>query len=465
MQFINGEHIHIIGVGGFGMSAIARILLERGFKVSGSDRRGNALTAALERDGATIYIGHEATHINGADKVIATSAVPDDHIEIVAANAAELPVYRRRDVLAALMADHKVIAVAGTHGKTTTSSMVVHILRECGLDPSYIVGGVMANTGTNAGVGSQPLFVIEADEYGDMFLGLQPDTIILTSLEYDHPDFFPTEAAMLDKFRAFLELLQPGGTLISCADYPLIRTMLETLPGRSHNRITYGMGDEQSASMQVHQLQTEGDTTTFELHVVTGGQISINAGKVALAVPGAYNALNAVGALAAADVHQAMLPNAIQATAGFKSTGRRFEVRGEAHDVIVVDDYAHHPTAIKATLQAARQRYPERTLWAVWQPHMYSRTQQLLDTYRSAFSDADTLLVTDIYAAREEPIPGVDGASTAAQIDHTTARHSGDLAATAQILLQEVQPNSVIVIMSAGDAPQIGEQFLAEYRS
>jgi len=465
MQFVDGEHVHIIGVGGFGMSAIARILLERGFKVSGSDRRGNDLTGALKRDGAAIYIGHEATHINGADKVIATSAVPDDHIEIVAAYAAEVPVYRRRDVLTALMTDHKVIAVAGTHGKTTTTSMVVHILRECGLDPSYIVGGVMANTGTNAGVGSQPLFVIEADEYGDMFLGLQPDTIVLTSLEYDHPDFFPTEAAMLDKFRAFLELLQPGGTLIACVDYPLIRTMLEALPERGHNRITYGMGEERAASMQVHKLQTEGSTTTFELHVVTGGQISINAGPVELAVPGAHNALNAVGALAAVDVHQAMLPNAIQAIASFKSTGRRFEIRGEVYDVIVVDDYAHHPTAIKATLQAARQRYPGRIVWAVWQPHMYSRTQQLLDAYRTAFSDADAVVVTDIYAAREEPITGVDGASTAAQIDHANARHAGDLASTAALLLKEVRPNSVIVIMSAGDAPQVGEQFLAGYRS
>jgi UDP-N-acetylmuramate--alanine ligase len=458
MQFAPDARVHIIGIGGFGMSAIARILLERGHVVSGSDRRPNALTDALAADGATIGIGHAAAHVNGADAVIATSAAPDDHIEIVAAHDADIAVYRRRDVLAELMADQKVIAVAGTHGKTTTTSMIVQVLQACGRDPSYIVGGVMANTGTNAGVGQQSLFVVEADEYGDMFLGLRPDTIVLTSLEYDHPDFFDTEAAMLEKFKAFLALLKPGGTLIACVDYPLIR---DILPERGYNVITYGLGDTHAASMQGHRIRTEGSQTVFDLLVVTGGQISINAGTVHLSVPGEHNVLNAIAALTAADVHQAMMPDAIEAITAFKSTGRRFELRGEARDVLVIDDYAHHPTAIKATLEATRQCYPDRQVWAVWQPHMYSRTQQLIDAYVTAFGAADAVLVTDIYAAREEPIPGVDGAHTADRIPN--AQYSGDLTTTAAYLLANVQPGSVIVIMSAGDAPQIGEQFLADY--
>ena len=204
MQFIPGQRIHCIGVGGFGISAIARILLLRGFPVSGSDRNSNAFTEALSRDGATIYKGHAAEQVNAADMVIATSAVGDDHVEVAAARERGIPVYKRQDILAPLMEGNTVIAVAGTHGKTTTTSMIVHILHECGKDPSYIVGGTLASTGTNAGVGKDNVFVIEADEYDNMFHGLRPHIIVLTSIEYDHPDFFKSEDEMLASFSQFL---------------------------------------------------------------------------------------------------------------------------------------------------------------------------------------------------------------------------------------------------------------------
>lgn len=462
MRFESGQRVHLIGVGGFGISAIARVLLERGYDVSGSDAKANTLTEALARDGATIYSGHDVSNVTGADIVIATSAVDETHVEVKAAREAGLPVYRRRDVLQALLENHRVIAVAGTHGKTTTTSMIVHIMREAGRDPSYIVGGVLASTGTNAGVGTGDVFVIEADEYDHMFLGIQPNVAVLTSLEYDHPDFFESEAAMQDVFKQFVEQIQPGGTLVACADYLTLHPLMDAHHAHG-DVVSYGV--RESAAMEGHNLRTEDGATDFDLHIITGGTINVNLGTVSIPLWGEHNVLNALAAMTAADLAGVVFQEAQAALSTFQSTGRRFEVRGTADDVVVVDDYAHHPTAIRMTLAAARARYPDRTIWAVWQPHMYSRTQQLIDDYAGAFGDADYVLVTAIYAAREAPIPGVDSAWTAGKLNHPDARGSGGLNATADLLLHEVQPGSVILIMSAGDAPQVGARFLEAYRA
>lgn len=456
------KHIFCIGIGGFGISAIARILLERGYRISGSDRRANDLTNALARDGAAVYIGHDAANLGDADLVIATSAVSADHVEVATAHERGIPVYKRRDILADLMRDQTVIAIAGTHGKTTTTSMIVHILRTVGMDPSFIVGGVMPGLGVNAGVGRGSAFVIEADEYDYMFLGLSPDLIVLTSVEYDHPDFFSSEAAMTRVFADFLARLRPGGHVVACSDYPLVESLLAELP--SHVAVTR-YGQTEAAAMQIHNLVAADGGVRFDLHLHTGGQIAVNMGAVTLAVPGSHNALNAVAALAACDLHGVGFPLALPALANFSGTGRRFDLRGERDDIIIIDDYAHHPTAIRTTLQAARALYLDRTLWAVWQPHMYSRTRALIEAYRYAFVEADHVLVTDIYAAREGAIDGVDGAWAAAQIHHDASRYSGDLNATTALLLAEVRPHAVIVIMSAGDAPEIGVRFLENNRT
>ncbi len=442
------QRIHIVGIGGAGMSAIARILLLQGNTISGSDRSaGNSLTAALVAGGAIVHQGHAADHVQGADLVLATSAVPDDHVELAAARASGIPVYRRRDYMAQLMRGKKVIAVAGTHGKTTTTAMIVHLLRECSHDPSYIVGGVMANTNTNAGVGSGDAFVIEADEYGDMFHGLRPDVVVLTNLEYDHPDYFTSEAAMLGSFIRFLripgETMHPG-RLIVCSDSPLaLRAAAES----SREVTTYGsQGDYRLIG---------GEPDQFD--VMHGDRVI---GRVRLDLPGDHNALNALAALLAVDLQ----PEAFAALATYRSTGRRFEIRGEVNDVVVIDDYAHHPTAIGVTLEAARQRYPGRAVWAVWQPHMYTRTRTLIEDYASAFDAADHVIVTDIYAAREAPIVGVDGSWTASRIRHPDSRYSGGLADTTTLLVSEVLAPAVIVVMSAGDAPQISAGFLSARR-
>lgn len=417
------QRVHLIGIGGAGLSAIARILLERGVAVSGSDRMPNPLAEVLQRDGAHVFYGHDAAHVTGADAVIVTSAAPPDHVEIAAAKAAGIPVYKRADVIASIMAGQTAICVAGTHGKTTTTAMIAHILRQTGRDPSYIVGGTLPLTGTNAGVGQGGAFVIEADEYDYMFLGLRPEIAVITNAEWDHPDFFPTPELLLDAFRRFIALIPPDGTLIACADDPGSASLMAEARCRV---IPYG-------------------------YPYT---------PIPLSIPGRHNLYNAHAAILAAGTQGVSRDEAAAALATFAGAGRRFDVRFDRDGIAVIDDYAHHPTAIRATLEAARSRYPDRALWAVWQPHTFSRTRALWADYLSAFADADHVVVTDIYAARE----GADGVTTAARfvsaLSHPDAQHAPSLADAAALLNTEVRAPAAILIMSAGDAPEIGVRFL-----
>ncbi|GAB4521548.1 MAG: UDP-N-acetylmuramate--L-alanine ligase [Anaerolineae bacterium] len=445
-----GQHIHLVGIGGFGISAIARVLLGQGYRVSGSDRSRNTLTDALARDGVTIHEGHAAEYVEGADALIITSAAAADHVEVQAARARGIPVYKRNDIIAEIMRDKTVIAIAGTHGKTTTTAMVTHILRVNGHDPSYIVGGIMGNTGTNAGVGQGRAFVIEADEYDHMFLGLFPNIAVLTSIEYDHPDFFQTEAAMVDAFRRFAHLVDD--ILIACAAQAGVREILKSERFAART-ITYGQGNVYAANIHMEDTRQVFD-------VVYQGN---NVATVTLPLPGEHNIQNAIGAMLAAHQQGITFHESAAALATFKSTGRRFEVRGEANGIIVIDDYAHHPTAIAYTLAAARVRYPDHMVWAVWQPHTYSRTAQLLPDYAVAFSQAHRVIVTDIYAARETATEEtITGQAAADALHHAKVTFIPALDEAAAYLLAQVQSPAVIVIMSAGDAPRIGERFLRE---
>ncbi|MDX2078736.1 MAG: UDP-N-acetylmuramate--L-alanine ligase [bacterium] len=460
MEFIAGQKIHFIGIGGFGISAIARILLERGFSISGSDKNANALTEALARDGATIYIGHAPEYVHGADMVIRTSAVKDDHVEVVEANRLNIPVYKRQDILASLMKNDFVIAIAGTHGKTTTTAMATHVLRHCEADPSYIVGGIMANTGTNAGVGKYEIFVIEADEYDNAFWGIPANLVVLTNIEYDHPDFFVNDTVMLDSFRKFLDNIREHATLVVCADSPSAMKLANEQKAKSRTVYTYGI--HQPADVMAKNIRVEADKTHFD--IITKHPLESMGELVpSLTLPliGNHNVQNALGALlAVVTIRYTNFDRIPEGFETFKSTGRRFEIRGERDGIIVIDDYAHHPTAIKMTLEGAKMRYPNHTLWAVWQPHMYSRTQALISDYATAFYAADKVVVTDIYAARENPIDGVDGEWTTKQISHPYKHYGGDLEATAKFLRMNVESPAVVLIMSAGDAPKIGELLL-----
>ncbi len=467
MRFIRGQHIHFVGIGGAGLSSIARVLLERGgYTISGSDRVGNSLTEALARDGAIIYQGHDAANIKGASMLIISSAVRDNP-EVNAAKAARIPVYKRKDILASLMAGKTVIAVAGTHGKTTTTAMIVHMLRELGADPSYIVGGVMRNTGTNAGVGKGDIFVIEADEYDDMYHGLRPNVIILTNVEYDHPDYFRSEDELMFSFRRFVDLMpKNNGNLFYCAENVNAHVVAESV---RYKYLVDAYGFTENGVLFADNIRNEPDGTRFALVSTIGDRMKgwPNA-ETHLALAGQHNVLNALGATCAmlAVRGVADLKKYAAALETFKGTERRFELRGEKNAVAVIDDYAHHPTAIRATLEAARSRYPEREIWAVWQPHTYSRTRALADDYAAAFGSANHVLVTDVYAARENAPDDSDAARFAAQmtarIQHADARHTGTLDATTAVLRSDVKAPAVILIMSAGDAPQIGKDYLTE---
>ncbi len=455
-------HVHIVGIGGAGMSAIARLLLDSGVKVSGSDRQANDITRALEKGGATIYEGHDAANVSGATVLLASSAVKDDNPELVAARAAGIPILNRRETFPYLLPDKTQIAVAGTHGKTTTTALIVHLLRETGHDPSYIIGGIMLNTGDNAHAGKGSAFVVEADEYGDMFLGLNPKIAVITNIEHDHPDIFPTMDDVMKAFRNFVARLPDDGLLIACADDQHALTLLHERKAAGKPVESYGIDNPNADWSAVSSDHDDVETTDFVVRCFRHGQLVRK--HVQSPMAGEHNVRNVLAALAAVHTYGVPLDAAIPALATFQGTGRRFEIMGQAGGVTVISDYAHHPTAIRATLQAARQRYGKAPIWAVWQPHTYSRTRLLANEFAHAFGSANHALITDIYAAREQPQPGdpapADLARMATAAGHPDARASGNLDSTADVLRREVRPGDVVIIFSAGDAPKIGEALL-----
>lgn len=453
LQLVPGQRVHFIGIGGSGLSAIARILLLQGYQVSGSDLRHNSETVALQSLGATIYLGHEPAYVNGAEFVIATSAVKENHAEILSAQAQGIPVYRRFDIMSAIMDGSIAIAVAGTHGKTTTTSMIVHVLKQTGQDPSYIVGGIMANTATNADIGSGKAFVIEADEYGNMFHGLKPLIEVVTSVEYDHPDFFENPNELVESFTRFVALLPDDGLLIICANDITAQIFARNRQVTGLPTETYGI--DTIADWRALNVRYEGGITLYDLE-----HEKEILGTVALRIPGQHNILNSLAALVVAYHQDVSLLDAIDALASFKGAGRRFDVREDKNEIAIIDDYAHHPTAIKTTINAAIQRYPEREIWAVWQPHTYSRIQALWDDYLSAFDEAHHVIVTDIYAAREANNPEVTSAAFVRELVHPGKFHAPTLDDAVKLLSTYVESPSAILIMSAGDAPQIGINFL-----
>ncbi len=454
LQLVPGQHIHLVGIGGTGLSAIARILLEQGYHITGSDRSRNAFTEALEADGAIVYEGHDPTHVIGAEMVIISSAIPRENVEVLAAHAQGIPVYKRADVMSAIMSGDVGIAIAGTHGKTTTTAMTAHILIETGRDPSYIIGGILPTTGRNAGAGRGRAFVVEADEYDNMFHGLSPQVEVITNVEYDHPDFFRSPHELTESFSHFVGLLPRDGLLVACADDPVAMIFADNRTVVDLPVATYGIHNTR-AMWQARNIRHMPDNTTFDVY-----RHGENLGTVTLKVPGEFNVLNALAALIVADHEDVPFAEASSALSTFRGAGRRFDIRAEMDGVVIVDDYAHHPTAIHATIAAARQRYPEHEIWAVWQPHTYSRTAALQDQYQQAFTQAHHVLVTDIYAAREKPIAGITAASVASGIDNPDVHHTPSLEDAARFLVERVNAPAVILIMSAGDAPRIGELFI-----
>ncbi len=451
------KHIHLIGIGGTGLSAIALILLQNGYVISGSDRESSPLFNAITEAGAQTVLGHAPEHIKNPDLVIRSSAVPDDNLEVVAALSKGIPVLKRRDFLPELTKGKETLAVAGSHGKTTTTAMLIWILHCLGKDPSFISGGVINQLACNAQAGSGTHFVIEADEYDHMFLGLTPKIAIITNIEHDHTDCFPTPADYLAAFKAFMQQVEPDGKALMCINDPETRSLKTDLAGIKPNFLGYGTTPD--VDFLAKNIAYIDGYPQFELSYRKDLGWAENLGTVRLCVPGHHNVLNATGALGA--IHQLGLPvnDAIQAIGDFTGAGRRFEILGNVNNVTIIDDYGHHPSEIAATLEAAHSRYPGQRIWAVWQPHTYSRTQNLAEGFVQALDLADRVLVLQIYAAREKD-PGYSSEQIVRALTTNKALYAPSFELATEYLLKTLTSGDVVIVFSAGDATKLSRVLL-----
>ena len=450
-------HIHLVGIGGTGLSAIARVLLESGFTVSGSDMQDSPLAQAVREAGAQVFIGHTAGNIAGADQIVRSSAIPDENVEVQQAYNTGVPVLKRADFLGQLMEGRQGIAVAGTHGKTTTSAMIAWMLYALGQDPSFIVGGVINNLETNARSGHGSSFVIEADEYDHMFLGLQPHIAVITNVEHDHPDIYPSPADFYEAFQDFLGCINPDGLLLLCGDDTGAMDLMTTAKVKGIKTLTYGIRNPDVNYRAKNLKPVPGSGYTFNILMANDLRVL----PIRLQVPGEYNVLNALAAFAVADQMGLRLKAAANALSEFPGTGRRFDELGEAGGVMVVDDYAHHPTEIQATLTAARWRYPGRELWVVWQPHTYSRTQTLFDAFAACFEKADHVVVSEVYRSREPVDPDFSAQQVVQAMRNQDVYFVPVLKDIPGFLLARLKPDDVLLVFSAGDADQVSAQVFA----
>jgi len=448
------QRVHLIGIGGAGLSAIARVLLEQGAEVSGSDLVISPVAEALARDGVWVFEGHDAENVVGADLVVVSSAVPEDNVEVQSARATGISVLKRPAFLGCMMEGKQSVAVAGAHGKTTTTAMISTMLLEVGRDPTFVVGGVIAGLDTNARAGKSDLFVIEADEYDRTFLSLKPRVAVITNVEHDHPDCYPTFDDFRAAFEAFADLVPRDGLLAVCWDDPVARQIGEHRRAAGKQTLFFGL--EEGAEWRAENMRPN-FAGGVDFLAVRGGE---TLGLVRLRVPGAHNTSNAMAALAVTDYLGVSFRVARDALRTFRGVARRFEIKGEVDGVVVVDDYAHHPTEIRATLQAARERFPDRPLWAVWQPHTYSRTSALSTEFAQAFDAADHVILLPIYPARETDTLGICSADVAAAMAYPDVRCVGSLEEAVVWLGTEVRPGDVVLTLGAGDGDRVGEWLL-----
>lgn len=460
-------HVHLLGIGGAGLSAIAQVLLEMGVRVSGSDRQISPRTARLMDAGATVYPQQAAANLSDLppharpDVVLISSAVPPENPERQAAEQLNIPVVKRNDFLSVLLSGRRVIGIAGTHGKSTTTAMTVKVLSEGGLDVGYIIGTDLPGFG-NAHAGTHEIFVIEADEYDRMFLGLQPQVAVITNVEWDHPDCYPTPQSFTQAFVEFVERVQPDGCVISCTDDAGAEALRLKKQGAQKNRPTWiRYGTDATAHMRGLNPQPVPESG-LRTPVQWNGT---PAGEMALQVLGMHNLRNALAAASVGQWCGVPFAKIWESLHTFAGTARRLEQKGIANEVLVFDDYAHHPTEVRATLAALRQRFPQRRVWAVFQPHTFSRTHELLTEMSNSFEDADCVLVTDIYAAREQDTGRVHARDIVTGSNHASIQHTPTLADATAHLVQHVAPGDVVVTLGAGDGYQIGEALLAQLDS
>lgn len=452
-MFKRYQQIHFVGIGGSGMSGIAEILLTLGYRVTGSDLRRGEAVERLERMGAKVFTGHEAAHTEGAHVVVYSSAVMPDNIEVQVARQRGIPVIPRAEMLAELMRLKYGIAVAGTHGKTTTTSMIGAVLAEGHLDPTIVVGGRVASFGSNARLGQGEFLVAEADESDGSFLKLAPTIAVVTTIDAEHLDHYGSLPAIRDAFAAFVGKVPFYGSAVLCLDQPNIQMLI---PHVGKRVITYGL--ESGADLVARRLHLQGLTSRFEVF-----QRGTSLGQCTLGVPGRHNVSNALAAIAVGLDLEIPFATIQRALVGFSGVQRRFQVLGQAAGVTVVDDYGHHPTEIRATLAAAKAGFDCRVV-TIFQPHRYTRTLHLRQDFLTAFNQADVLAVMDVYAAGEAAIPGVTGEDLAEGIrahGHRRVSYVGsDRARVLAHVVETLRPGDLVITLGAGDVSQIGPELL-----
>jgi len=452
-MFKRYQHIHFVGIGGIGMSGIAEILLNLGYKVSGSDQKRNDTIERLERLGAKVVVGHKGENVEGVHVLVYSSAVAADNVEVQTARQRQVPTIPRAEMLAELMRLKYGIAVAGTHGKTTTTSMVGAVLAEGRLDPTIVVGGRVTNLGSNARLGQGEFLVAEADESDGSFLKLAPTIAVVTTIDAEHLDHYGSLEAIRAAFLAFVNKVPFYGAVVLCLDQPNIQMLLPQVEKRV---ITYGL--ESAADLVARHLTVTGMTSRFEV-----SQHGTRLGECVLRVPGRHNVLNALAAIGVGLDLEIPFSTIATALAGFAGVQRRFQIRGTAGGVTVVDDYGHHPAEIRATLAAAKAGFDSRVV-TVFQPHRYSRTLHLRQEFLTAFNQADVLLVMDIYPAGESPIPGVSAADLADGIrahGHRNVTYLGsDRARVVDHVCEISRPGDLVLTLGAGDVSQLGSDIL-----
>jgi UDP-N-acetylmuramate--alanine ligase len=452
-MFKRYQQIHFVGIGGVGMSGIAEILVNLGYRVTGSDQRRSETIERLEQLGAKVFLGHEAAHTDGAHVVVYSSAVSPDNAEVQAARQRGIPTIARAEMLAELMRLKYGIAVAGTHGKTTTTSMVGTVLAEGRYDPTIVVGGRVASLGSNARLGQGEYLVAEADESDGSFLKLAPTIAVVTTIDAEHLDHWGSLEAIQDGFLAFVNKVPFYGSAVLCLDQPNIQALIPRVEKRV---VTYGL--ESNADLVARRLHLAGLTSRFEVY-----QRDTLLGECVLPVPGRHNVLNALAAIGVGLDLEIPFITIQRALAGFSGVQRRFQVRGEAGGVTVVDDYGHHPAEIRATLAAAKAGFDCRVV-TVFQPHRYTRTVHLMSEFHTAFNQADLLVVMDIYAAGEPAIPGVSAAQLAEGIrahGHRDVTYLGnDRARILDHLVTVTRPGDLVLTLGAGDVGQLGPELL-----